>query len=79
MRGCGPCACLLAGGCGAWRLLARRRRRRRRHSQGFQVDILAKVLSSQEIQKKSTLEKMGSHAAHLFAQNVDASLAGIVI
>ena len=25
----GPCACLLAGGCGAWRLLARRRRRRR--------------------------------------------------
>ena len=22
----GPCACLLAGGCGAWRLLARRRR-----------------------------------------------------
>ena len=28
----GPCACLLAGGCGAWRLLARRRRRRRRHS-----------------------------------------------
>ena len=26
----GPCACLLAGGCGAWRLLARRRRRHRR-------------------------------------------------
>ena len=23
----GPCACLLAGGCGAWPLLARRRRR----------------------------------------------------
>ena len=33
----GPCACLLAGGCGVWWLLARRRshrrRRRRRHSQ----------------------------------------------
>jgi len=29
-----PCACLLAGGCRAWRLLARRRRRRN-HSQGF--------------------------------------------
>ena len=28
----GPCAYLLAGGCGAWHLLARRRRRRRRHS-----------------------------------------------
>ena len=27
----GPCACLLAGGYGAWRLLARRRRHRRRH------------------------------------------------
>ena len=27
-----PCACLLAGGCGPWRLLARRRRRRWRHS-----------------------------------------------
>ena len=26
----GPCACLRAGGCGGWQLLARRRRRRRR-------------------------------------------------
>jgi len=49
----GACACLLAGGCWVWQLLARRRchrrrrRRRRRHSQDFSVGILAKVLSSQ--------------------------------
>jgi len=71
---------LLAGGCGAWRLLARRRRRRRRHSQGFQVDILAKVLSSQEIQKKSSLKKhVGQCSTFVCTQDFDVHLAGIVI
>ena len=45
----------------------------------FQVDILAKVLSSQELPKKSSLEKRWGNAARLFAQNFDARLAGIVI
>ena len=35
----GPCACLLAGGCGAWRLLARRRRRRRRRRHSVPVPL----------------------------------------
>ncbi len=46
----------------------------------LQVDILAKVLSSQELPKKSSfLKKMWGNAARLFAENFDARLAGIVI
>ena len=51
----GPCACLLAGGCGAWRLLARRRRRRRHYS-NLQVDIQTKVRKIQELLKKSDVD-----------------------
>jgi len=43
----------------------------------FQVDILAKVMSSQELHKKSSLEKW-CNAARLFAHNFGAHLAGIV-
>ena len=45
-----------------------------------QVDILAKVRYFQKLPKKPGLEKTsGSNAARLFAQDVDARLAGIVI
>ena len=75
--------CLLAAGGGAWRLLARRRRRRRRRSQDFQIDILAKVLSSWELPKilrsQAETKKCRGNAALLFAQNFDTHLAGIVI
>ena len=75
----GPCACLLAGGCGAWRLLARRHRRRR-HSSILQVDIQTKVRKIQELLEKSDFEKMiWSIIARLFAENFDARLPGIVI
>ena len=53
----GPCACLLAGGCGAWPLLARRRRRRRRHSSILQVDIQTKVRKIQELLENSDFGK----------------------
>ena len=53
----GPCACLLAGGCGAWRLLARRRRRRRRHSSILQVDIQTKLRKIQELLENSDFGK----------------------
>ena len=52
----GPCACLLAGGCGAWHLLARRRRRRR-HSSILQVDIQTKVRKIQELLENSDFGK----------------------
>jgi len=45
-----------------------------------QVDILAKVLSSQELPEKSSSEKRCGAMQHIFvAQNFDARLAGIVI
>jgi len=56
---CRPCACLLAGGCGEWWLLARRTAVATTVvSVGIipkilQVDILTKVPSSQELAKKS--------------------------
>ena len=53
----GPCARLLAGGCGAWHLLARRRRRRRRHSSILQVDIQTKVRKIQELLENSDFGK----------------------
>ena len=75
----GPCACLLAGGCGAWHLLARRRRRRR-HSSILQVDIQTKVRKIQELLKNSDFGKMVfSFIARHFAENFDARLDGIVI
>ena len=51
----GPCARLLAGGCGAWHLLARRRRRR--HSSILQVDIQTKVRKIQELLENSDFGK----------------------
>ena len=51
-----------------------------RRIQKVEVDILAKVRHFQNLPKKSGLEKMiGSNAARLFAQDVDARLGGIVI
>ena len=52
----GPCACLLAGGCGARPLLARRRRRRR-HSSILQVDIQTKLRKIQELLDNSDFGK----------------------
>ena len=51
----GPCARLLARGCGAWHLLARRRRRR--HSSILQVDIQTKVRKIQELLENSDFGK----------------------
>ena len=74
----GPCACLLAGGCGAWHLLARRRRRR--HSSILQVDIQTNVRKIQELLLNSDFGKMiFSFIARHCAENSDARLAGIVI
>jgi hypothetical protein len=71
---------LLAGGCGAWHLLARRRRRRRRHSSILQVDIQTKVRKIQEILENSDFWKMiFSFIARHCAENFDARLAGTVI
>ena len=77
----GPCARLLAGGCGARHLLARRRRRRRRrHSSILQVDIQTKVRKIQELLKNSDFGKMlFSFIARHCAENFDARLAGTVI
>ena len=73
-----PCACLLAGGCGAWRLLARRRRRRRRrrrHSSILQVDIQTKVRKIQEMLEKLYFGKTPRAIQHVFfAGNFDARL-----
>ena len=45
-----------------------------------QVDILAKVLSSKELLKKSSRDKnMWGNATRLFAHHFDARLASIVI
>ena len=75
----GPCACLLAGGCGAWHLLARRRRRRR-HSSILQVDIQTNVRKIQELLENSDFGKMiCSFIARHCAENFDARLAGTVI
>ena len=74
----GPCARLLAGGCGAWHLLARRRRRR--HSSILQVDIQTKVRKIQELLENSDFWKMiFSFIARHCAENFDARLAGTVI
>ena len=43
-----------------------------------QVEILAKVLSSQELPKKSSLETNVGNAARLLSHNGDACVAGIV-
>ena len=78
----GPCARLLAGGCGAWHLLARRRRRRRRrrHFSILQVDIQTKVRKIQELLKNSNFWKtLFSFIARHCAENFDARLAGTVI
>ena len=74
----GPCARLLAGGCGARHLLARRRRRR--HFSILQVDIQTKVRKIQELLKNSDFGKMVfSFIARHCAENFDARLAGTVI
>ena len=74
----GPCARLLAGGCGAWHLLARRRRRR--HSSILQVDIQTNVRKIQELLENSDFGKMiFSFIARHCAENFDARLAGTVI
>ncbi len=66
----GPCACLLAGGCGAWRLLARRRRRRRRHSSILQVDIQTKVRKIQELLENSDFGKSVGQLRHVFLERI---------
>jgi hypothetical protein len=69
---------MLAGGCGAWHLLARRRRRR--HSSILQVDIQTKVRKIQELLLNSDFGKIiFSFIARHFAENFDARLAGTVI